>query len=70
MKKIFHAAVTSEQRIYESQALTSGPPFIVFNENKVMFKPYPTFLPNVGSVFHLNALIHLPNFSKASFIQG
>ncbi|CAJ0938461.1 unnamed protein product [Ranitomeya imitator] len=64
-KVAFLVAITSIRRVSELAALSCRPPFLVIHQDKVVFRPPPSFLPKVVSTFHLNEDIVLPSFCPA-----
>ncbi|CAJ0968216.1 unnamed protein product [Ranitomeya imitator] len=64
-KVAFLVAITSIRRVSELAALSCCPPFLVIHQDKVVFRPPPSFLPKVVSTFHLNEDIVLPSFCPA-----
>ncbi|CAJ0933078.1 unnamed protein product [Ranitomeya imitator] len=61
----FLVAITSIRGVSELAALSCRPPFLVIRQDKVVFRPPPSFLPKVVSTFHLNEDIVLPSFCSA-----
>ncbi|CAJ0926027.1 unnamed protein product [Ranitomeya imitator] len=61
----FLVAITSIRRVSELAALSCRPLFLVIHQDKVVFRPPPSFLPKVVSTFHLNEDIVLPSFFPA-----
>lgn len=47
-------AITSARRVSELAALSCREPYLILHHDKVMLRPYPSFLPKVISGFHLN----------------
>lgn len=62
LKTIFLVAITSARRVSELQALSIQDPFLVVQEDKLVFRLDPSFLPKVVSQFHRSQDIIVPSF--------
>uniref|UniRef100_A0A803JI75 Tyr recombinase domain-containing protein n=1 Tax=Xenopus tropicalis TaxID=8364 RepID=A0A803JI75_XENTR len=66
-KTVFLLAISSARRVSEISALSHLQPYLVFHEDRAVLRTLPSFVPKVGSSFHINQDITIPSFcSKPS----
>lgn len=63
-KMLFLIAITSAHRVSELRALSVNKEFCIFQQDKVVLRLDPTFVPKVNSHFHRSQDIVLPSFCR------
>uniref|UniRef100_A0A803JEU1 Core-binding (CB) domain-containing protein n=1 Tax=Xenopus tropicalis TaxID=8364 RepID=A0A803JEU1_XENTR len=62
LKMVFLTAVVSARRVSDLQALSAEPPFTIIQQDKVILRAVPGYLPKVVKNFYLNQETILPSF--------
>ncbi|KAE8598289.1 hypothetical protein XENTR_v10016787 [Xenopus tropicalis] len=61
-KTVFLLAISSARRVSEISALSHLQPYLVFHSDRAVLRTVPSFVPKVGTSFHINQDITIPSF--------